>query len=443
MTKSLNITKKAIGAVLCWSAMLLISSCEKGCTDPEAANYNSTAREDPGTCQYHPSFTVKYRTIKGKQYTVIEGRINRDFRITADQDWMISGPVVVESGAELVIHGGAKVYADHEQDTYLLIQSDASINAAGAPDLPVVFTSASKTPQPGDWGGIIINGKARCNLNGSLESSVVGKYGGQDDTDNSGKLGYVRVEYAGKTIGPYVSSGFRFNGVGNQTKMNHLQAYKCLNDGFEFIGGSVNLRYAVSTGNRDDSFDWAFGWRGKGQFWIGQQDTKGGDRGIEGDNSMYSQEAAPISNPTISNITLIGAMDADGFNEGIKLREGTKAELYNAIVTDFPKRGIQVQHDLTLKYFDDQQLIITSLVMDNNNPYIYTKSDNSPHTPKHPLENDPKNSVLSIVLSGVFGTVSNGATNPLLLGDPWFEPGNYIGALDPLDNWTVGWTREL
>jgi hypothetical protein len=103
--------------------------------------------------------------------------------------------------------------------------------------------------------------------------------------DNSGVMKYVRVEYAGKILGTDNElNGFSFNGVGNSTVLEHLQAYKGSDDGFEFFGGTVNLKWAVSTGNSDDSFDWTHGWRGKGQFWVVQQDAVTGDNGMECDN---------------------------------------------------------------------------------------------------------------------------------------------------------------
>jgi hypothetical protein len=63
-------------------------------------------------------------------------------------------------------------------------------------------------------------------------------YGGTNPSDNSGVMKYVRVEYAGKILGTDNElNGFSFNGVGSNTVLEHLQAYKGSDDGFEFFGG--------------------------------------------------------------------------------------------------------------------------------------------------------------------------------------------------------------
>ena len=46
--------------------------------------------------------------------------------------------------------------------------------------------------------------------------------------------------------------------------MDHCQAYKGSDDGFEFFGGSVNVSNLVAVSCSDDSFDWTEGWNGKG-----------------------------------------------------------------------------------------------------------------------------------------------------------------------------------
>tara|TARA_B110000037_G_scaffold222406_1_gene297096 strand:+ start:23233 stop:23661 length:429 start_codon:yes stop_codon:yes gene_type:complete len=125
-------------------------------------------------------------------------------------------------------------------------------------------------PEPGYWGGLVLNGLAPIN-NGpnAYGESGIWAYGGADAGDNSGSLCYVRVEYAGKMIGTdNEMNAFSFMACGARTELNHLQAYMCVDDGFEFFGGTDSLRYAVSTGYGDDGFNWQHGWVGNGQFWL-------------------------------------------------------------------------------------------------------------------------------------------------------------------------------
>ena len=41
----------------------------------------------------------------------------------------------------------------------LVIEKDASLEAAGTADAPIVFTSNSATPVAGDWGGLVFLGE--------------------------------------------------------------------------------------------------------------------------------------------------------------------------------------------------------------------------------------------------------------------------------------------
>ena len=156
--------------------------------------------------------------------------------------------------------------------------------------------------EAGAWGGIHICGKAHSNVEGGTGKSEIGDatYGGSDDADNSGVLKYVRIEYSGYAFdSEHEANGFTFYGVGNGTTIEYCQAYKGSDDGFEFFGGSVNVKHVVSVSCSDDSFDWTEGWNGYGQFMVAYQ-------------------------------TLIGN---GGSKQGIRLRAGTQASIYNALIT--------------------------------------------------------------------------------------------------------------
>ena len=274
---------------------------------------------------------------------------------------------------------------------------------------PIVFTPLTDNPTYGDWGGIIVNGYATINTGFNAEGEGgTGIYGGDNDGDDSGILRYVRVEYAGKVLGTDNElNGFSFNGVGDGTIIEYIQAYKGSDDGIEFFGGTVNVRYAVSTHNQDDSFDWTHGWRGKGQYWLVQQGPDGGDRGIEADNNGDDNLLEPYSNPTLSNLTLIGVDDGDGLNTGIRLREGTKGKIFNTYVTGFPKYGIRVSDEVTLQNVENGELFVAnSLVEGNGTDYKDCES-------------------------------FIGLTDTLV--DEWFYIDNTIGSGD---YWTEGWVRQ-
>ena len=314
------------------------------------------------------TYIISDVTLNGISYKKLEGNINDDLVLSSSDKWLLSGGVFVEDGSTLFILDGQTIYADTNVTTFLSVQQGGKVNIQGSQNNPVVFTPLSNNPTYGTWGGIIINGFAKLNTGLTAEGEGgTGIYGGSDDSDNSGTLRYVRVEYAGKILGTDNElNGFSFNGVGSGTTIEYIQSYKGADDGIEFFGGTVNVRYAVSTHNQDDSFDWTHGWRGKGQYWHVQQGPDGGDRGIEADNNGDDNTLSPYSNPTLSNITLLGVDDGDGLNSGMRLREGTKGKIYYASVSGFPKYGVRVSDQVTLDNVINGELFVANSSITNN-----------------------------------------------------------------------------
>jgi hypothetical protein len=346
-------TRQTVGTILLVAivATTAVSCKKKGCTNPEATNYSEKATKDDGTCVLPAGSSYKIETvnISGTSYEKITGTINASISLDASKNYLLSGGVFVSGGATLTIPCGTTIYAaDDNTIPFLAIERGSKISAIGSENCPIVFTTIKSNPLPGDWGGIIINGNAPIN-NGvdPVGEGQTGKYGGSNATDNSGTMQYVRVEYAGKQITADTElNGFSFCGVGSGTTLDHLQAYKCADDGFEFFGGTVNLSYSLSYGSGDDCFDFTFGWSGTGNYWKAVQSPTEGDRGIEGDNNSSNNAATPFSNPTLTNIQLVGRGIAAS-TSGAKFREGTKATVSNIVISDF-KTGFDIQHDQTL-----------------------------------------------------------------------------------------------
>ncbi len=354
------------------------------------------------------TYVITDVNINGEDYKKLEGIINENLSLDLNEKWLLSGGVFVDENARLSINEGGTVYTDTEVTTFLSIKQRGEMFIQGESTNPIVFTPLTDNPSYGDWGGIIVNGYATINTGFNAEGEGgTGIYGGDNDNDNSGILRYVRVEYAGKVLGTDNElNGFSFNGVGDGTIIEYIQAYKGSDDGIEFFGGTVNIRYAVSTHNQDDSFDWTHGWRGKGQYWLVQQGPDGGDRGIEADNNGDDNLLEPYSNPTLSNLTLIGVDDGDGLNTGMRLREGTKGKIFNTYVTGFPKYGIRVSDEVTLQNVENGELFVAnSLVEGNGTDYKDCES-----------------------FIGLTDT----------LEDEWFYIDNTIGSGD---YWTEGWVR--
>ena len=269
----------------------------------------------------------------GTEETTLTGTITEDVTLTSGNTYRLSGQYIVEEGATLTIEPGVQIVAVHDDVVdYILVKQGARIEAEGTASNPIIMTSEQK--QPGAWGGIHICGRAHTNVEGGTGSSEIGNatYGGNDDADNSGTLRYVRVEYTGFAFDEeHEANGISFYGVGNGTTVDHCQAYRGSDDGFEFFGGSVNISNMVVTDCSDDSFDWTEGWNGTATNLIATQESEetlgyACDCLIEADNNENNYGATPVSAPTIENAILIGNGAA---GNGVHLRRGTQVKMNN------------------------------------------------------------------------------------------------------------------
>ena len=130
---------------------------------------------------------------------VLNADITADRTLKANSTYTMETMVYVKNGATLTIEGGAIIKVAKGKNA-LVITRGSKIVAVGSSSKPIVFTSNESSPTYGDWGGIVILGKATTNASfsgatgtGEIEggvnnSSGDGLYGGTDDADNSGKL---------------------------------------------------------------------------------------------------------------------------------------------------------------------------------------------------------------------------------------------------------------
>ena len=365
------------------------------------------------------------------------GDITEDRTLESGNTYTLTGGLHVKAGATLTIEPGVTIEAkDDDQVDYILIEQGAKIDARGTASGPIVMTSERK--EAGAWGGLHICGKAPINAGtGAVSEIGDASYGGNDPEDNSGTLQYIRVEYGGYAFSEEKeANGFTFYGVGNGTTVDHLQAINGSDDGFEWFGGTVNVKYLVSTNNTDDSFDWTEGWQGKGQFMVAYQQSAECDCLLECDNNDNSPAIEPVSHPVLANITLVGN-NSDN-ERGIRLRAGTHADIYNAIVTGKARA-------LTTETAETEQSLVDGESVLN---YVYLStgvtSDNDEgsvlYTQDMFLEDGTNKVDQTFSLTGNFiGTIAGGI-DPTTV-DSFFSAGNFIGAISSSDNWMEGWTK--
>lgn len=279
------------------------------------------------------------------QTIFLSGTYTENLTLDANNTYKVNGSLIMTSGTTLTIPAGMTIKAlASGANVYVAISQGAKINAVGTANNPIVFTSDASTPAAGDWGGLILLGKAPVNsVSGSATStSEIASlpYGGIDPADDSGTLKYVRVEYSGGAAdGQSENNGFSFYGVGNGTSVQYVESFEGKDDGFEFFGGTVDVQYLASINSQDDSIDWTEGFSGT----ITNGYVKQGvnhDKGIEADgyNSDYGNNSNPLfwANPTLTNITIIGNGSTTG-GEAVRLRVGTKASLNNLYIQGFDK----------------------------------------------------------------------------------------------------------
>jgi hypothetical protein len=340
----------------------------------------------------------------------LAGNITTSQTLDRDYLYVLRGFVKVQNGATLTIEDGTRIVGDQTvPGSALFIMRGARIEALGTAANPVVFTSqrAASSRKPGDWGGLIIVGNATINRSGTpiVEGSAAAienggppgiSYGeGTTDTDNSGTLRYVRVEFGGYAVLDGVElNSFTFAAVGSGTTVEYLQSMAGLDDSFEWFGGTVNSRYLVSYESGDDHFDAAEGFRGKNQFLIAMQSVQippqpgtgtlaSDPQGFEIDGCSAStagcnapaagtsaQSAHPFTMPVFANFTVVGTGDAassgSSGGNGMVVRVGTGGTFINGIVARWPRSGISLRDSTTFNRESADSLVLGGVLFAQN-----------------------------------------------------------------------------
>lgn len=377
--------------------------------------------------------------------------------LRADTVYTIKGIVTVDSGAVLTIEPGTLILGSTQvTPSALIIRRGGKIIADGRPDAPIVFTSDKPVGQRarGDWGGIVINGRSTCNFPADqcVGEGSSGPYGGNDPEDDSGILRYVRIEFAGYEVSfGNELNALTLNGVGSGTTIEYVQAHYGSDDGIEFFGGTVNVKYAIVTGASDDSFDYSTGWSGKGQFWIVLQDPDDADTGFEVDNNEEDYNASPLTAPTIYNLTIVGKAPGSGTagesTTGLLLRRGTGGKIYNAIVLGF-ETALDIDNAETYARCDSGELLVANSIFHGYGALLDGDADDETACTGLPAwsirQEDPglanpfdwnapdfRPKAGSAALAGAAAPPADG----------FFEPVDFIGAVAPTGTpWYLGWT---
>jgi hypothetical protein len=298
--------------------------------------------------------------------TTLSGNINTTTTLTSDKVWILKGYVYVTDGARLIIQPGTTIISDIAEKGALCIERGAQIIAEGSAAKPIVFTSGKPEGErtPGDWGGIVILGRARTNRSSepTIEGGIGRPYGGMNDNDNSGVLKYVRIEYAGIAALPNSEiNGLTLGGVGLGTTIENVQTIYANDDAFEFFGGTVSPKNLYAYATADDDFDFDFGYTGTVTNGVSKRDPQfvdNGDagNGVECDNDGTGSSAQPFTHPKLIGMILVGPFDASSLtnhNLGLRWRRATQFTITNSKILGYMKGGFSMESNETAQAYKD------------------------------------------------------------------------------------------
>ncbi len=292
---------------------------------------------------------------------VLKDSITGNVTLTNDRTWLIRGYVYIVNGATLNIEPGTVIYGEKSTKGTLIVERGGKLNAKGTAKEPILFLSQQAPGQrtSGDWGGIILCGRAPINQNNTVNGGLFAggdaqieggprtHYGGTDVHDNSGDLEYIRIEFPGIPLSPNNEiNGLTMGGVGDGTTIDHIQVSYSGDDSYEWFGGTVNIKHIIAYKGLDDDFDTDFGFSGHVQFGLGLRDPNiadvSGSNGFESDNDNPPNFWNPRTAAVFSNMTVLGPQSDTSkvcnplFNRGAHIRRNSQLSICNSIVMGWP-----------------------------------------------------------------------------------------------------------
>ena len=301
------------------------------------------------------------QTVSSLDPSNFKGNIAAGTVVTLDASkvYTITGRVLVENGATLIIPEGTRITVA-EGANYLIVDKGGKIFMNGTAAKPIVFEGTAH--KQGHWGGIVILGNAPTNRTAAgTSTSELGDltYGGTNTSDNSGVMKYVVIKDSGFKYNPEKEfNGLSLFGVGSGTTVSYVAVIDGADDGIEFFGGNVNADHLLVLGVGDDSIDWTEGWQGSANYIYAarkkqyQTAAEPGNRGVEAD----TQDTNPTttfgngaSNPMITNATFLGNT-AGSESQGMKVRAGSNGQFDNIVLANYTT-GLDFETDRTLAWF--------------------------------------------------------------------------------------------
>ena len=432
------------------------------------------------------AFSLNAQIIKSGNITVSETWTNNNI-------YLLDGWVFVKAGVTVTIQPGTVIKGDFITQGALIVERDGKLVADGTVDQPIVFTSQKSVGQRsyGDWGGVILCGRASTNwaasvVNGTtqgegiVEGGVGTIYGGgltPNDDDSSGVLRHVRIEFPGIAFQPNSEiNGLTMCGVGRKTVIDYVQVSYSGDDSFEWFGGTVNCKHLIAYRGWDDDFDTDYGFQGKVQFAVSMRDPniadQSGSNGFESDNNAGGTPLSPRTRPVFSNVSVFGPYCFNStinslYRRGAHLRRDTECSIFNSVFAGYPV-GLLIESSNTQANATGDSLRIRNTVFAEMADTLAATSSANPNNTNGSFNignpststgwfytagfnNSNPATVASLMINNLNLTTPNltlAAGSPLLSGatftdsyvnNSWFTNVSYVGAFDGTNDWTDCW----
>jgi len=415
----------------------------------------------------------------------VTGAITTNTTWSKDAYYLLKGNVYVQAPAELTIDPGVIIYGDKLEKGALVINRGAKIHAKGTAAMPIIFTSASPAGSRsyGDWGGVVILGKAQNNqsikqkiegISTSAQDGEDGYYGtgttvgdAQFNTSSSGEFYYCRIEFAGIALSTDNElNGLTLGSVGSGTELHHIQVSYSGDDSYEWFGGTVNATYLVAYRGWDDDFDTDFGYSGNVQYGVSFRDPnladKSGSNFFESDNDGAGSTLTPKTSVKFSNMTwygpyvyaaLSGSAASSNYQYGGHLRRNSDIQVYNTVFLGSKLEGIHfdktgVNAVVKGNYFGKIGVSVSKSVMKETTGNNYVTAN---FVTDNRFAADQGTVDLSATFAGMTSTMNLDAPTAMLAAGSSLLTGaatvpasltqkDYVGAFDATTNWMTGWT---
>jgi len=476
-----------VSASVAWTAVSDQSWCTVTAGGTGNGTITATYSANTTTAQRVANITVTITGISPIMITVtqaggsnviqVSGEISGNVNWTPDHQYLLLGFVYVIDGAVLTIEPGTIIKGDKPTMGSLIVERGGKMIANGTLANPIIFTSNAPAGfrNRGDWGGIILCGKAPVNsTDPQVEGGPRSHYGGTVPGDNSGSMQYVRIEFAGYPFQPDKEiNGLTFCGVGSATVIDYIMVSYSNDDSYEWFGGTVNCKHLIAYRGLDDDFDTDNGFSGMVQYLWSIRDKNiadgSGSNGFESDNDANGSTNTPVTHPIFSNVTVVGPRkDATvtnisaNFKRSMHLRRNTALCVYNSVFVGYPEGllldGTLAQTNAFSNLMQIRNVVISSCT--DNTKYFEVQSgstataDSVAHWFLNPsYNNDTIRNSAALMLTDAFNLDTPNAMplagSPVLgaadfsnanLQNSFFTNETFIGAFGST-NWTSGWAN--